>query len=79
MTNTVLLEKKIRESGLKIGYIAQTVGITRQTLWMKVKGKRAFNQYEIERLCSALGIRTMAERNEIFFAKEVDKNANIGA
>ncbi len=72
MTNTNLLKLKIRDSGLKLFNISQKMGISRQTLWKKINNKVAFDQYEIEKLCSILGITDLYEKERIFFAKVVD-------
>ena len=72
MTNTKLLQIKINESGLKIGFIAEYVGISRQLLWKKINNKTPFNQYEIEKLCNILKITTLREKEAIFFASDVD-------
>lgn len=71
MTNTALLKKKIENSGLKIGFIADSVGISRQQFWKKVNNIVPFNQYEIENLCKVLRITSLREKEEIFFAKDV--------
>lgn len=69
MTNTALLKLAIEESGLKIGFIAERVGISRQMLWKKVNNASPFNQYEIEKLCSILGITSLKKKEDIFFAR----------
>ena len=72
MTDTKLLKEKITKSGLKLTYIAQCMGISRAGLYNKVNNRRAFNQYEIEKLCRILQIRSMEEKEAIFFAHHVD-------
>lgn len=72
MTNTELLKKKIESSGLKVCFIAENVGITRQLLWKKVNNIRPFNQYEIEKMCKILNIESLEEKETIFFANNVD-------
>ena len=72
MTNTNLLNQKIENSGLKISFIADYVGISRQLLWKKIHNKSSFNQYEIEKLCKILKITSLKEKEAIFFAKNVD-------
>lgn len=72
MTNVNLLDKKINDSGLKIKFIADCLGISRALLWQKLKGKKPFNQYEISGLCRILDIQTQEEREAIFFAQNVD-------
>lgn len=72
MTNTGLLKQKITESGLKISFIADFVGISRQLLWKKINNQTPFNQYEIEKMCTVLKITKLSEKEAIFFAKNVD-------
>lgn len=69
MTNTVLLKKLIDESGLKLGAIADFVGITRQALWKKINNLSSFNQYEIEKMCDVLRITSLRTKEAVFFAK----------
>ena len=69
MTNTNLLKQLIEESGLKIGFIASAVGISRQSLWNKVNNQSMFNQYEIDKLCDILNITSLKQKEAIFFAK----------
>lgn len=71
MTDTNLLKNKIENSGLKVGFIAQAVGISRQQLWKKVNNQVPFNQYEIEALCNVLRITALRDKEAIFFAKDV--------
>jgi len=72
MTNTELLKQKIEESGIKLGVIAEKLGIVRSSLWSKINGKTQFNQYEINKLCELLNIKTLANKEAIFFAKDVN-------
>ena len=72
MTDVNLLGKKIDDSGLKIKYIADCLGISRSLFWQKARGKKPFNQYEINILCKLLNIRTVLEKESIFFASDVD-------
>lgn len=72
MTDTKLLREAISKSGLKLCYIAQAIGITRQQFSKKVNNHVAFNQYEIEALCNVLGIKSLRDKEAIFFAKNVD-------
>ena len=73
MTDTVLLKERIARSGLKLGYIAQRMGLSRMGLYNKINNRRPFNQYEIETLCQLLQIRSVNEKIDIFFASRVDK------
>ena len=69
MTNTALLQEKIKASGLKLEYLADLLGITRQALGNKISGRNAFNQYEVGILCRALDITTFKDICAIFFAQ----------
>lgn len=69
MTNTDLLKDKIDKSGLKISFIADFIGISRQLLWKKVNNLTPFNQYEIDKMCEVLRITSLKEKEAIFFAK----------
>lgn len=69
MTNSDLLKRVIEESGLKIGFIASFVGISRQLLWKKVNNLTPFNQYEIDKMCEVLKITSLRQKEAIFFAK----------
>lgn len=69
MTNTKLLKRIIEESGLKVSFIADFVGISRQALWNKVNNASQFNQYEIDKMCDILRITSLKTKEAIFFAK----------
>ena len=77
MTDTLLLKEKIASSGLRIGFIANRLGIERTTLWKKVNNERSFKQNEIMQMCELLRIDSLEEKERIFFATDVDKNDNI--
>lgn len=71
MVNAQLLEDKITESGLKIGYIVDTIGISRQSFDLKKKNERKFRVSEVYVLCDLLNIDD-CEKKDIFFACEVE-------
>lgn len=73
MTNTKLLEELIRESGLRLGFIAEKLGISRQALYKKIKGLVSFNQNEIKMLCELLHITKWSVIKAVFFAENVDE------
>lgn len=70
------LNDKINEINIPIKTIADKMGISRQTLYLKMNGEREFKASEIEKLCGILRL-TNDERSLIFFADRVDKNDNI--
>ena len=68
MTNTVMLQKKIDESGLKRSALLQATGIKAySTLRAKVRNQSDFTAREIQALCDVLRIDT-GDRDSIFFA-----------
>ena len=71
MTNTVELERLIRKSGLKKGYIAITLGLSRQALSNKINNKSIFTATEISTLCNLLNITSLKDKERIFFALDV--------
>lgn len=72
MTNTNLLRQKIDESGLKLQFIADRLGISRFALYQKLENQTEFRVSEVATLCKLLGIKTMTERERIFFADKVE-------
>ena len=69
MTDTELLEKRIKDSGYKKGKLAESLGISMAAFGKKVKGKREFKASEIQVLCSMLGIVEPDDKDRIFFAQ----------
>ena len=67
MVNTQLLDAKIDRSGLRIGHIVETIGISRQGFDKRRKGKNRFRKSEIYVLCDLLHL-TEEDKNAIFFA-----------
>lgn len=78
MTRTEELRKLLDDSGLKRGYVAEKLGITRQALAMKIENQTEFKPSEILQLCEMLGISNLEDRERIFFAQEVDERQLSG-
>ena len=72
MTNTRLLEQKIKDSGLKLTYIADRLGVVWITLRRKLDGENEFKQSEIVVLKELLQL-TDEDTKAIFLAPEVEK------
>lgn len=72
MTDTYKLRYKIKSSGLKISYLAEQLGLSRQGLANKINGDTEFIASEISKMSDLLRL-TLEEREEIFFNKQVDK------
>lgn len=66
MTDTVYLEGIIRRSGLKKGYIANQLGITRHALVKKISNETEFKASEIEKMSEILRVKNLEERHRIF-------------
>lgn len=67
MTNTKILEKAIKDSGLKKGHIAERLGVSRAGLINLINNRSEFKASQIQVLCDLLGL-TEEQRNAIFFA-----------
>lgn len=67
MINTELLERVIAESGLKKGYIAEQLGVSRTTLNNYITNKAEFRVSQVNTLSTLLKIDE-AQRTAIFFA-----------
>lgn len=65
--DTELLDKAIEDSGLKVSYIVDTLGISRQAFDKKRKGDYAFRKSEVYVLCDLLRISDDALKTKIFF------------
>lgn len=65
--DTELLERYIRDSGLKTSYICEQLGISKQAFSQKRKGKAAFRQAEVYVMCDLLKITDNNEKTKIFF------------
>lgn len=75
MTNSKLLKDKIKTSGIKIGFIAEKLGTSYGWLNKKISGKKPFKAYEIQILCDLLNITDLKEKDDIFFARNVEKSS----
>ena len=65
------LKKVIEEQGIKMSFLAEKMGISRQSLYLKLKGDREFDQGEILSLKNTLHLSDK-EFLTIFFGKTVD-------
>lgn len=69
MTDTALLKSAIDKSGYKLGYIADQMGIARNTLYRKVNGKSDFTAEQMNDICKLLRIQAR-DRPRIFYPKQ---------
>ena len=69
------LNDKIEEIKIPVTTIAERMGISRQSLYLKMRGEREFKTSEVLKLCEILRL-TDEEKTLVFFADKVDKNDN---
>ena len=70
MTNEFLLNKKIAEVGKKKRYLAEKCGMTYACFYNCIKNKAHFNAEHIAILCVELKIKSLKEKEDIFFSKQ---------
>lgn len=71
--NLEYLNDRIAVSRIPITAIAEGLGLSRQSLYLKMKGERDFKTSEVSKLCEILRL-TDEEKMLIFFADKVDKS-----
>lgn len=71
MTNTELLEAKIKASGKKKGYLAKKTGLSPSGFWNCVHNRAEFKTSQVDVLCEELNIVDLVEKDAIFFARKV--------
>lgn len=67
MTDTLKLRQRIKDSGLRLGFIAKALGVSTYTLQRKLDNDSEFKISEVDTLSKLLGL-TPNEKNELFFA-----------
>lgn len=72
MTDTVRLNAVIEDSGLKLSYIADHLGLSPYGFARKRNNLSEFTPTEINKLCALLHIDKIEDRFAIFFAEKVD-------
>lgn len=72
MVNTQLLDEAIRQSGKRKSFLADRLNMSVQTFRLKRLNISAFNTDDVDTLCRELNIKTLTEKDKIFFAKNVD-------
>ena len=72
MTDTNRLIDLIQKSGYKKKFLAEKLNITPFGLDKKINNVTEFKASEIDTLCKLLGIKTLSEKEHIFFVKQVE-------
>ena len=70
MTDTDKFKRAVTSRGLKYGFLAEKLGISRAALWMKINNETEFKVSEVTVLSNIMRL-TRKEMDEIFFAKIV--------
>ena len=65
--DTALLDEYIEKSGLKVSFISEQLGISRQAFDKKRKGAVAFRQSEVYVICDLLRITDADTKAKIFY------------
>ncbi len=73
--NLEYLNDRIKLSRIPISAIAEGIGLSRQSLYQKMNGKREFKSSEVNKICEMLRL-TNEEKMLVFFADTVDKSVN---
>lgn len=71
MTNSIMLNDVISDSGITITAIARKLGITREGFYKKLNNETEFKASEIVSMQNILNLSNQ-KRDAIFFAKEVE-------
>jgi DNA-binding XRE family transcriptional regulator len=71
MTNTKLLEEKIKQSGIKKGFLADKLGVSRSTFYAQIRNGVEFKVSQVQTLCNLLGIKDQETMHAIFFDQNV--------
>ena len=66
MGNPQYLDEFIVASGKKKGYLADRVGVTRQTFTKKCKNPSSFTNLQANILCEELNVTKLSDRQKIF-------------
>ncbi len=78
MIATKLFQGKMREKGYTIKLLSAAIGISGTSLFNKIHNVREFLASEIDSLSKLLSL-SLAEKEEIFFAKCVELNSQTEA
>lgn len=71
MVNVLKLKAKLVENGRNVDYLADSIGVTRATIYRRLDGGGAdFTVGEVDKIGQALNL-TAAEINSIFFSQYV--------
>lgn len=70
MTDSQAIRNLIRSKGLKLKFVADSLGLSYYAFQQKIDNRREFKTSEITSLCELLDIKTLSEKEKIFFCQE---------
>lgn len=65
MVNLSLLKRYIEYSGIKLSVLSYKIGVSRTTLWSRLRGDSEFTKEELKDICMVLKLNEK-ERKNIF-------------
>lgn len=72
MTDTAALNELIKKRGLKIKFVASHLGLSPYGFQLKAKNCKEFKTSEVQALCELLEIKSLKEKESIFFKQRDD-------
>lgn len=72
MTDSAALRKLIEAKGLKLKFVASFLGLTSYGFSLKLDNKQEFKTSEVAALCDLLEIKSLEEKELIFFKPKDD-------
>lgn len=79
MTNSEALRELINAKGFKLKFVAEYLGLSPYGFNLKMQNKQEFKTSEVAALCELLEIKSLEEKERIFFAKIDDFKSSIVA
>lgn len=67
MTDSKELRRLIEEKGFKLKYVAERLGLSSYGLSLKIDNKQEFKTSEVSALCELLEIKSLEQKEKIFF------------
>lgn len=72
LTDSDALKKLIKYRGLKLKYVADYLGLTSYGFALKLNNKQEFKTSEVAALCELLEIKSLKEKEALFFKLKDD-------
>ncbi len=72
MTDSDTLKALIKSRGLKLKFVAEHLGLTSYGFALKLNNEREFKTSEVAALCDLLEIKSLKEKESIFFKQKDD-------